>query len=232
MVLIMTKTPFGRRLSVVIAAGVALCAAPSFATTYLVSGSGLWVNDLEDVPTTGMSGTAVTEYSADNTKMTFSFEIDQTFTYVTMIGSDTVPTTAPATDLSDFTYTLGGNVVTTSLSPTLPPNCSGAGVLCDVEFFTTSDQQGGALGLDFGDYTVEFIGADFGSTGTLQSGNFDNMTINIDYTEDGNGHVIDEGTAKIDVTSVPEPSTWALMVIGVGGLGAALRTRARKLYAA
>ena len=33
-------------------------------------------------------------------------------------------------------------------------------------------------------------------------------------------------------SAAPEPAAWALMMVGVGGMGAALRTRRRKAVAA
>ena len=39
-------------------------------------------------------------------------------------------------------------------------------------------------------------------------------------------------TGSIDVSAAPEPAAWALMMVGVGGMGAALRTRRRKAIAA
>ena len=35
-------------------------------------------------------------------------------------------------------------------------------------------------------------------------------------------------TGSLDVSAAPEPAAWALMMVGVGGMGAALRTRRRK----
>jgi opacity protein-like surface antigen len=39
-------------------------------------------------------------------------------------------------------------------------------------------------------------------------------------------------TVKGAVSAAPEPAAWALMMVGVGGMGAALRTRRRKAVAA
>ena len=39
------------------------------------------------------------------------------------------------------------------------------------------------------------------------------------------GNLID----NVVVTSVPEPATWAVMVLGFGGMGAAMRNKRRKL---
>jgi len=44
----------------------------------------------------------------------------------------------------------------------------------------------------------------------------------------GNDFAID----NISVTAVPEPGTWALMIIGFGGAGAMLRSNRRKAVAA
>jgi hypothetical protein len=43
--------------------------------------------------------------------------------------------------------------------------------------------------------------------------------------------VVGFGDGDFEVVSVPEPASWALMLVGVGGLGAALRSR-RKISAA
>ena len=39
-------------------------------------------------------------------------------------------------------------------------------------------------------------------------------------------------TGSVDVSAAPEPAAWALMMVGVGGMGAVLRTRRRKMVAA
>ena len=40
-----------------------------------------------------------------------------------------------------------------------------------------------------------------------------------------------EAPVYINVAAAPEPATWALMIVGVGSMGAALRTRRRKVAA-
>ena len=43
----------------------------------------------------------------------------------------------------------------------------------------------------------------------------------------GRGEILVTG----DVGAAPEPATWSLMILGIGGMGAALRTRRRKVAA-
>jgi hypothetical protein len=212
-------------LGAAVAAVLALGAAPAFATIEKITLTGQWVDNLETIA--GAQGSAVTAYSKDGATFSVSFDIAQTFAFTTMVDGFTVPTTAPATDLSNFVYKLNGVVVPTTLSPVLAPDCMATGALCDVEFFSATGNQGGALGLDFGDHTVEFIGSDFGSTGTLNEGAYASA-VNIDYTTDGFGNVINEGTSSITITPIPEPAAWALMMVGFGGVGGALRGAARK----
>lgn len=42
----------------------------------------------------------------------------------------------------------------------------------------------------------------------------------------------DTGLDKISLTSVPEPAAWTMMLVGVGGLGVALRSRRKAVFAA
>ena len=43
---------------------------------------------------------------------------------------------------------------------------------------------------------------------------------------------VDTTFSLVGVSAAPEPASWALMLLGVGGVGAALRTRRRKAVAA
>ena len=73
------------------------------------------------------------------------------------------------------------------------------------------------LGATFSRYTFDFVAA---GTGTLLSFNVDPFTDNVDG-------ILDNVTA-----AVPEPASWAMMIVGFGLIGAALRRRSvRVAYA-
>jgi hypothetical protein len=65
----------------------------------------------------------------------------------------------------------------------------------------------------------------------LQTLTFDNASGKVSFTDLGpasqQGNLID----NITVTDVPEPATWAVMLLGFGGVGAAMRSNRRKLAA-
>ena len=72
--------------------------------------------------------------------------------------------------------------------------------------------------LNFFDKTGSFDKIVFSEVGNGTAGyETDNHTVGFDVINPGNGVVIPTG--------VPEPAAWALMIIGVGGVGAALRRR-------
>ena len=68
---------------------------------------------------------------------------------------------------------------------------------------------------------------------SLLTGNLDaNTTYRFSYTgtlPEGGGKV--SGNASFYVAAVPEPATWAMMLIGFGGIGLAMRRRRRPVLA-
>lgn len=65
-------------------------------------------------------------------------------------------------------------------------------------------------------YVVETV--DFTTTGTTTL-----SFVSADASNSPYGPVV----ADVSVTAVPEPATWGLMILGLGGLGAAMRARSR-----
>jgi hypothetical protein len=131
---------------------------------------------------------------------------------------------APGTPIS-FEYTAPGFIdVNQSFAAAAVDACASyPGTTCGVmEFFPDS----GSL-ISSGDDLFDAIGFNF-----LQGGG---GAGSYHYFADGafgqaGVHVVanDDGRARLTVTtSVPEPATWAMMLLGFSGLGAALRVRRR-----
>jgi hypothetical protein len=132
-----------------------------------------------------------TSFSGANQSWSFSFEIDS-------------PTTNPATSIVDFHYSLNGSLTGLSAS--------------SIEFFSSAAGGMFNLTLSSGDVISFFnkIGApsaDIGSNGNLVTGQWAVDLLSFDKVSgaDINGAGV--------VTAVPEPSTWAMMILGFGALG-------------
>jgi PEP-CTERM motif len=82
----------------------------------------------------------------------------------------------------------------------------------------------GTNALSFGGATVGVFDNFYQRISTIAG-----QTYNLTFTLFGNGTIDQEVTAS---AGVPEPSTWALALVGLGGFGAALRSRRRAALAA
>jgi hypothetical protein len=146
------------------------------------------------------TGTPVTEYSKPNSQVAFSFDVPE------------VLDANPTAEVTDFSYMLNGVDVS---SPVV-----------GVEFYDSG--QDGMFDIFFADHTVSIYGADIGSSGTIGSAGFYNVTAGIDQVYPGTG----VGGVTVNVPSVPEPATWAVMLVGFGAIGASMRSRRKAAVAA
>jgi hypothetical protein len=85
---------------------------------------------------------------------------------------------------------------------------------------------GASLGLTDADVSDCCTHNSFSGTGGLKVVDFDSAAVPIPTTLAGDVKISDGG-----FTGVPEPATWALMLLGFGGLGAVLRSRRREAVA-
>ena len=181
-------------------AALALTAAavPAQAKFYTVAFSGIW-----------NPSAAFTAYSAPNESFAFSFRVQSTFL---ADYYDQAPDIAATTQFTAYSYKLNGVLV-----PGAPD---------DIAFF--SNAYGGGLALGYYDYSVEFSGTTLANIDTV---NPDATLILGKYSlmaylqQQGTGDVV----ALTDVPStgsvVPEPAAWAMMLVGVAGVGAVARRR-------
>jgi hypothetical protein len=92
--------------------------------------------------------------------------------------------------------------------------------------------------IDFGTVTLNGVKFDLSPTGQFESGSINNQpvtsgtqTLVVTGKSGGNGSFA--GTISFEVASgVPEPAAWALMIVGFGGMGAALRRRRQTGFSA
>ncbi len=182
----------------VAALALTAAAAPAQAKLYTVAFSGIW-----------NPSAAVTPYSAPNESFAFGFKLLSTFQ---ADYYDQAPDIAATTQFTAYSYTLNGVLV--------------PGVPDDIAFFSAA--YGGGLALGYYDYSVEFGGTTLASIDTV---NPDATLILGKYSllaylqQQGTGAVV----ALTDVPStgsiVPEPAAWAMMLVGVAGVGALARRR-------
>lgn len=142
------------------------------------------------------AGTPTTSYSKAGTSYQFSFELPNPF------GSSTT------TAISDFFYSFGKTTVST--------------IPTSVTFY--DDASSGMFDLNFLGTSLSFYGADIGSTGKITTGTFGSI-YNVTAGLNGGAATGTGNIATTTVGAVPEPSTWAMMIIGFGALGMAMRRR-------
>ena len=211
----------GKKLAfaAVAALSMGFAAAPTIASVlFKVSGTGFWA---ANAPSTA--------YSEPLKQFSFSFLMPATYSYVDL----GVVKVVDPTEISNLHYSLDGVQLATSISKTAPPNCTGsAGVLCAIEIISSAG--GGGLTLDFTGASVDLYGVnsvDIGSQGKLKHGSYSfNPNINGDPSpKDG---LINEGDGPTVVSIVPEPAAWAMMMMGFGLTGAAIRAKRRETVCA
>ena len=152
-----------------------------------------------------------------------------TFNY-TLANTSTAPTTSSR--LNAFAFNTDPNVIVNGariLSGTLfdeirynanVPNGMGNVELC---FTTHNCAGGGGEGLTIGQSTTGRFTLNFGSA-NLSTLKLDNFMVRYQAI---NAPGITQGSGTGVVTAVPEPGTWALMLLGFGAIGFSMRRRRR-----
>lgn len=165
---------------------------------------------------------------------------------------------SPVKVLSLGTFDSSGGTIDTNIEVGIYSLSTGLLVTPIVSFLGTTDPSGAAYvfqGLDVpvtlakGDYQLAAWGYDQGlgnyNYGYIESGNGGPITFNSlggALTADGTAYsyspvvlatIADDGTTRYGAGSflgeaVPEPATWAMMLLGVGMIGAGLRLARRK----
>lgn len=144
-----------------------------------------------------------TAYSAHNESYSFTFKVEQT--YLVSYADRALKQT---TTFQSYQYKLNGAIVSSR-----PIN---------ITFFSASLD--GGLALSYADHSVELIGPDIGSSGTISMGKNIFFHPNIDYVGNSGG-VINEGGGSL--SAVPEPGTWVLCFAGLAAVGGMMRVRRR-----
>lgn len=130
--------------------------------------------------------------------------------YSFAIDTDVAPT-----GFNDVSFEYSG-VAVTGHTPSGPSAFSG-----DFTFYDGSPGVGGGLDADLPSSATSFVGPVL-FTGSTDAPKFLTGTFQFG----------DDGADTLTISAAPEPGAWALMILGLGGVGAALRGRRRTVASA
>lgn len=174
----------------------------------------------EGVNYTGLtSSLTLTFVSAVNGLYTFSYSLANTSTSpissarLNAFGFNTDPNV-----VMNGASIIDGSILTSVKYNTNVPNGVGNVELC---FTTNNCAGGGSTGVNIGDAAATgSFSLNFGNT-NLETLTLSNFAVRYQALSVGSG----SGTGQVVTTAVPEPGTWALMLVGFGAIGFAMRRR-------
>ena len=161
------------------------------------------------------------------------------------IALGSVVAAAPASAQAlNFTLT-GARTATFTLNSSVPDSFNSSSLIGDQIFFNNvAGTFGGVAGLANISFGTNLISpfqiqsptlpyTQFGGSAVLFSGSPSNPTFNLGTYNFPAGFVVGASTLTISraavVAAVPEPSTWAMMLVGFGAIGFAARRRRAKV---
>ena len=155
----------------------------------------------------GYWGLGFSQYTPTASQFGFSFTVPDAFTN-------------PTAEFSDFSYSLNGVK-------------QDAIVAQSIKFFDSSN--GGMFDIITNVGKLSVQGGDIGSTGKItNTGGYLTFVSawtpqNIPVAFSAVSAVVTSNVPGLPVPAVPEPATWMMMIIGLGGVGAAMRRQQKKV---
>lgn len=222
-----------RKMLAVSAAAVALTAMPATASaevlvyhaTNYTNGPGkhgLWTNSLNS-----------------GSDRFYEFQSDMIFTVDTVAGTGSLTGTAinPSSAVAEINILLGGFRETTDGSPFQYKRESGGAYdpltdTPDVDFFTTAT---GSITIDGNQFDLRAnpfannYAFQWGQGANAKNGDFGGSSWLL--LQDSNGRDLAHWDVNFNLAAVPEPATWAMMIIGFGAVGGAMRRRKKPTLA-
>jgi PEP-CTERM motif len=148
---------------------------------------------------------------------TYSFQAGDLINFVFLASSNQ---RNPNSDNLQYGFSFGSSTSLIGLFQTTPTASGNLGSFSTSGFGTASFVPGNA---GFGSYGLRFRAGNAGSLSYFIS------DLNGTNTGDNQGPIIDN--ISLSIGAVPEPGTWAMMILGFGLIGGALRTRKRAVLA-
>lgn len=196
-----------------VAAAALLATGSAQAAEVMFTGSGTYTSTADSSPV-----------SAANETWSFSFIVDNPMP-VSVSSSGSL---VSSTDVSSFNFDLNGSPVDQNQSD------PGSDPMSSIVFYTVAEGSGFDINFNDGTTFSTYDTIDFGSDGNVTSPSGPtSVDVDIDYDTILNGAAL-QGSGNVSISDVvttapggvPEPQSWALMIVGVGLAGAALRRRA------